>query len=61
MRFYFDYVLALQLPFSIKIDGESGLVQKVSVLKRIDCIIIIIIIIIIIVIFLLLLLLIAIK
>ena len=60
MPSYFDSVLARQLPL---IDGESGLVQKVSVLERIDStvIIIIIIIIIIIVIFLLLLWLITIK
>ena len=60
MPSYFDSVLARQLPL---IDGESGLVQKVSVLERIDSIVIIIIIIIIIinVIFLLLLLLITIK
>ena len=59
MPSYFDSVLARQLRL---IDGESGLVQKVSVLERIDSIVIIIIIIIIInVIFLLLLLLITIK
>ena len=61
MPSYFDSVLARQLPL---IDGESGLVQKVSVLERIHSIVIIIIIIIIIiinVIFLLLLLLITIK
>ena len=60
MPSYFDSVLARQLPL---IDGESGLVQKVSVLERIHStvIIIIIIIIIIIVIFLLLLWLITIK
>ena len=57
MPSYFDSVLARQLPL---IDGESGLVQKVSVLERIDCTVIIIIIIII-VIFLLLLWLITIK
>ena len=57
MPSYFDSVLARQLPL---IDGESGLVQKVSVLERIDCNVIIIIIIII-VIFLLLLWLITIK
>ena len=60
MPSYFDSVLARQLPL---IDGESGLVRKVSVLERIHStvIIIIIIIIIIIVIFLLLLWLITIK
>ena len=61
MPSYFDSVLARQLRL---IHGESGLVQKVSVLERIDSIVIIIIIIIIIiinVIFLLLLLLITIK
>ena len=58
MPSYFDSVLARQLPL---IDGESGLVQKVSVLERIHSTVIIIIIIIIIVIFLLLLLLITIK
>ena len=59
MPSYFDSVLARQLPL---IDGESGLVQKVSVLERIhSTVIIIIIIIIIIVIFLLLLWLITIK
>ena len=58
MPSYFDSVLARQLRL---IDGESGLVQKVSVLERIDSIVIIIIIIIINVIFLLLLLLITIK
>ena len=58
MPSYFDSVFARQLRL---IDGESGLVQKVSVLERIDSIVIIIIIIIINVIFLLLLLLITIK
>ena len=57
MPSYFDSVFARQLRL---IDGESGLVQKVSVLERIDSIVIIIIIIIN-VIFLLLLLLITIK
>ena len=56
MPSYFDSVLARQLPL---IDGESGLVQKVSVLERIHPTVIIIIIII--VIFLLLLWLITIK